>query len=131
MLLPLFWIGLGVILSSVPQERRGGTTGAALVVVCAVMLMSWLFVRKHRRHFSRRERWRLITYCAIWVLLLESVAWIYSASVGVVDPSKVGAVAFGVFFANALYAVIIWGAFKVASPRVIDSYLQKHRGDAA
>jgi len=97
-----------------------------LVIVATVMLLSWLFARNHRRNFSRAERWRLIAYCAIWALALESMGLIYAASVGLVDPSQIGVLAFAVAFAIVLDTVMIWGAFNYASRRYIDSYLRRH-----
>ena len=130
-LLPLVWFGFGFLISSIFPEQRAGAVGTALVIVAAVMLLSWLFVRNHHRNFSRSERWRLIGYCAIWALALESMGLTYAAYAGLVDPSHIGAIAFSVVFAIVLDTLMIWGAFNYASRRFIDSYLQKHESKVA
>ena len=127
LLLPLLWIALSLGLTGVPSERRVGIVETAVVVGGVAMLVSWLFVRRYRRHFSKHERWRLMGYCAFWAAAWESMELI-SASIGL---SRVTALTYGVFFAIPFYAVIIWGAFTVSGGHIIDSYLQKHAKGAA
>ena len=127
LLLPLLWIIISLGLTGVPSERRVGIVETAVVVGGVAMLVSWLFVRRHRRHFANHERWRLIGYCAIWAAAWESMELI-SASVGL---SRVTALTYGVLFAIPFYALIIWGDFTVSGRRIIDSYLQKQANGAA
>jgi hypothetical protein len=39
------------------------------IKVGAVVLICWLFARRHRRHFSRSEYWRMFMYCVTWAVL--------------------------------------------------------------
>jgi hypothetical protein len=131
MLLPLLYIAFGLILSGVPPERRPAFLLPALWVVAFAVLMSWLFVRQHRRHLSKPERWRLFSYCTIWAWFFEAMSFINAVRSGVLDPSDVGSMTFGVLTAIVLYPLFIWGALSGVGPWVVDSYLRKHANEAA
>ncbi len=124
--LPIVWLSLGVLLDTIHRGARAGIGGLFFVVLIVVTFTSWLFVRKHRRHFSNREFWILIAFCSMWAAVLESAGLVYAASVGLIDISRTRALTFAVLFAFAVDTTFLFLGFKFTGRRFIDHYLDKH-----
>ena len=131
LILPVVWMTLGVIGNFIAPGKHVGTVGTALIFLCVVTMISWLFVRKHRRHFTRSERFRIIGYCAGWAILLESCVLVYAASEGLVDPSKGSVLAFAASVAFVIDTLFLWLGFTFSSRRFINWYLETHVSIAA
>lgn len=105
LILPVIWVAFGTIGNLVAPGKRVGIVGTAVIFLGVVTLISWIFVRKHRRQFTGSERFRIIAYCAGWAILLESCVLVYAASIGLVDPSKVGVLVFAVSFSFVINTI--------------------------
>jgi hypothetical protein len=124
--LPIVWLSFGGLLAAVLPGKRAGVGGLFFVVLIVVTFTSWLFVRKHRRHFSNREFWILVGYCSMWAALLESGGILYAISAGLVQPSQTRMLSFAVLSAFGVDAIFIFLGFRFTGRRFIDYYMAKH-----
>ena len=131
MVLPICWISFGEILSTLFPGKRAGVVGTSLIFVGAVTAISWLFVRKYRRHFTSAERSKLIGICVGWAVLLESGGLLYAVSAGLVDSARVGVLMFAASFAFAIDTFFLWVGFSFTSRRFIAKYLEAHSPEPA
>lgn len=57
------------------------------VIFCVAGLVGWLFVRRHKRLFTKPERWRLIIGCLVYMILFECFGlWGMSATLPALSP---------------------------------------------
>lgn len=117
--------------SLVIPGKRLGIPGTALVFLGVVTMISWLFVRKFRRHFTLRERVKVFGFCLGWAMLFESFVLLYASSIGMIDLGNAGVVAFTVGVTFLVDALFLWLAFTFSSRRFINWYLEKHGSNAA
>ena len=82
LILPFVWMTIGVIFDSVVPGKRLGIVGTALLFQGVATLISWLFVRKYRRHFTKSERFLITGFCAFWAILLELCVLLYATGNG-------------------------------------------------
>lgn len=121
--LPLIWMSLGLLTSVVLPGKRFGIGGLFFVVLSAVTLASWLFVRKRHRQFAGRELWILVVCCSMWAGLCELSGLVYAAETHMIDPSKSGAIKFAVLFSLTVDTLCIWLGFRFSGRRFINWYI--------
>ena len=126
-ILPVAWIAVSLLGYVLLQGKRLGIVGTALMLIGVAALISWLFVRRHRRPFSKSEYWRIIIYCAAWTYLLESLALISVAMQdgGVGDPLNPATWALIILISFAIEFLLVWLAFRQTGLSVISWYLKQ------
>ncbi len=127
MILPAVWISVCVLFALLIPGLRLGITGTALLFIGVASLISWIFAKRHRRHFTKEEYWKIILYCYLWAILLESfilfaVVVLPQLESGHVDMKPL---AFAVPIMLVLDALFVWLAFRQMGRRTIDAYLSK------
>jgi drug/metabolite transporter (DMT)-like permease len=125
-ILPVIWISLGLLMSVVFPGKRLGTGGLVLVVITAVILVSWLFVRKRHRQFTGRELWILVGCCSLWAGLCELSGIAYAVETQIINASQSGAIRFAVLFSLAVDSFYIWLGFRFSGRRFINWYIAKY-----
>ena len=126
-ILPATWTSVGLVLTLLIPGQRLGVAGTALLFMGVASLISWLFVKRHGRHFTRSEYWRLVLYCYLWAVSLElfvlfTVVILPQMEAGDVDLKPL---AFAIPFTLILDALFVWLAFRQTGKRIIDAYLAK------
>lgn len=129
--LPLIWMSLGLLMSVVLPGKRLGTGGLVLVVLAAVNLASWLFVRKHHRQFTGRELWILVGCCSLWAGLCELSGLVYAMETHIIHASQSGALKFALLFSLAVDSLYIWLGFRFSGRRFINWYMAKYPAERA
>jgi hypothetical protein len=124
-ILPAVWIAVSLLGYVLLQGKRLGIVGTVLMLIGVAALISWLFVRRHRRPFSKSEYWRIIIYCAAWTYLLESLALISVAiqDGGVGHPLNPATWALIILISFAIEFLLVWLAFRQTGRKVISRYL--------
>jgi hydrogenase-4 membrane subunit HyfE len=126
-ILPAVWISVSVLLGLLIPGQRLGIVGTALLFMGVASLISWLFAKRHRRHFTKTEYWRIILYCYLWAVSLElfvlfAVVVLPQIETGNVDMKPL---AFAIPFTLILDGLMVWLAFRQGGRRTIDAYLAK------
>ena len=133
LILPVLWFAVGTIGTQIAPDKRLGIGGTAAVIYVAILAISWLIARKHKRQPTDSEKWRLIGYSVFFAVLLESMGLLYAlvfpAEVGVEMTRNVAMFAIG--FAALVNFLFIFVGFKYISPRFINWYLDRSAGNAA
>jgi hypothetical protein len=126
-ILPVAWISVCLAAYFLLPGIRLGIVGMTLLLMAVASLISWLFVRRHKRPFSKSEYWRLISYCTLWTLAFESlVLFFYIVPVENQDGSlDAQTLAFGLLVAVAVDFLLVWLAFRQTGRRVISWYLKQ------
>jgi hypothetical protein len=124
---PIVWLSLGALFAATLPGKRAGIGGVFFVVLIVVTFTSWLFVRKHHRHFSKREFWMLLGYCSMWAVLCESAGLLYAVSVGLIDGSQTRKITFAALFAVGVDTTFLFMGFRYTGRGVIDHCLAKKR----
>jgi hypothetical protein len=127
LIVPAIWIGVSVTLSVLAPGKRAGSVGSALILMGAASLVGWLFSKRHHRHLSSSEFWRIVIYSFVWVLLLEALALfalLVQPSAQQMTPQAIATV---VAITVPIDAVFVWLAFRVTGRRVITACLEKER----
>jgi hypothetical protein len=124
---PAAWISICLLFALLIPGQRLGIVGTALLFMGAASLISWVFAKRHRRHFTKEEYWKIILYCYLWAVSLESfvlftVVVLPQIEAGNVDMKPL---AFAVPFMLSLDALFVWLAFRQAGRKTIDAYLAK------
>ena len=132
-ILPSVWIVVAVTASTLLPGTRLGIVGTALMFMGAAALTCWLFARRHRRHFTRSEFWRIVVYSAVWAWLIEGFVLL---TVVVLPQAKNGHVEakpllFAVLFTIVIDSVFIWGAFWKTGKSVIAWQLRNLEANAS
>ncbi len=127
MFLPAAWISVCLLFALLVPGQRLGIVGTALLFMGVASLISWLFAKRHRRHFTQKEYWKIILYCYLWAISLESfilftVVVLPQIEAGHVDMKPL---AFAVPFMLILDAIFVWLAFHQGGRKTIDAYLAK------
>lgn len=134
LLLPAVWLGLGMILSIVAPNFRLGI-GLSIVMFGAIaVFISWLFIRNNKRMFTNSESWRMVAYSSVIAIILETwvlfVAVVWPEIFPEVTISREAAV-WALAVAAFVDTLAIIGGFRVAAPRYLASYIEKHTADSS
>ncbi len=126
-ILPVAWFAVCLAVYFLFPGKTLGIVGMTLLLMAVASLISWLFVRRHKRPFSKSEYWRLISYCTLWTLAFESlVLFFYIVPVENQDGSlDAQTLAFGLLVAVAVDFLLVWLAFRQTGRRVISWYLKQ------
>jgi purine-cytosine permease-like protein len=127
---PATWIVFGLIFHALFASKQAGMIGAFVVIYAAVILICWLFVRRHVRHFTNTEYWWLIAYCTAWAWFLESLALISFLMQSSYGPNALRGpkLLLVVSLTYPLDFLFIWLGFAKKGKPFITSYLEKQRG---
>jgi len=129
LILPAIWMGLGTLLSTVAPNFRLGA-GLSIVMFGAIAVgISWLFVRNNKRMFTNSESWRMVIYCSVIAIFLES--WVLLTAMVWPDlfPGEAitrDAAIWGLAIAAVIDTLAMIGGFRVAAPRYLKSYIAKY-----
>jgi ABC-type uncharacterized transport system permease subunit len=114
-------ISFGLLLDALGWETGKGL-GVGLVFAAAT-IVGWRFVKKHKRHFTSREKWQLIGGSLIYLLLFDAlVVWgMLDAYLKLTAKWWIGVVGFGV----ALDFVAIWMSYQHAVRYMMQKQLER------
>jgi hypothetical protein len=97
------------------------------IILGAAYLVSYVFARRRRRIFTSVEKWRLVCYCSVYLVLFEMYAefsahWkIGAGSIGPpLDATSLAIAALGCLV-DVLILVLL---FEFGAPRIMRDYLQ-------
>lgn len=129
LVLPAVWMAVGTVLSVVAPGFRLGVAGSIVLFTLICVGICWIFLKRHGRMPTNKESWRLIVYCSVLAIFIET--WVLLAALTWpeifpdVQITKDAAI-FAIGVAAVLDTLIMALAFKVAAPR----YLKKLIPDA-
>jgi hypothetical protein len=100
----------------------------------AALGMGWLFLRRHGRLFSARESWRMVIYCSLLAVLMESWAllamltWPEDYPGVSISPESAK---FAILIAAIIDSLAMLIAFKVGIPKYLGKYVPMNDEESA
>lgn len=78
LLLPFFWVSVGVIMDYLFPDKRLGVAGLVLIVYLSITPISLYMAKCYHRYFHTNEKIRLVVYFTVWALICDFWAlWYY------------------------------------------------------
>ena len=128
MLLPIVWLGIGLIVNAIAPGFRLGLSGSIVLFTVVCVGICWLFLQRNGRMPNNSESWRLVIYCSVFAIVLESWVMLAALTWPEIFPevqldAETVKIAIGV--AIVLDTLIMTLAFRVAAPRWLNSTVDK------
>ena len=80
LILPLIWFSFGFFMDYFFIGKTLGVFGLVLIIYAAITPICWHFARTFIRHFTVREKVKLIIYLTVWAVICEFWALWYHLS---------------------------------------------------
>lgn len=128
LILPLVWITIGSIALQFFPGFHLGVVGSVVMYILVAVAICWLILRRHNRMPTNRESWRLVVYCSVFAVILESWA-LFAAATWPEDFPHIDinpdSLMFLIGASIGLNTLIMTLAFKVAAPRWLKNSIPK------
>ncbi len=126
LLVPGIWLVLGITVETLAPGFRLGIAGSAGVFIMMSVGICWLILKRYGRMPTNSESWRLVIYCSVLAVLLESIVLFTAMTSPDVFPEFTvtpDAALFAIAFAAAIDTLFFTLGFKVAAPRFLKNLI--------
>lgn len=126
LLVPGIWLALGIVAELVAPGFRLGITGSAGVFILMSVGISWLILKRYGRMPTNSESWRLVIYCSVLAILVETWVLFVAMASPEVFPDVTftpDAALFAILFAAGIDTLFFTLGFKVAAPRFLKNLI--------
>ena len=122
LILPAVWITIGLIFTQISPSARLGLLGTVIMYIFVAVGICWLILRRHNRMPTNHESWRLVAYCSVFAVIMESWALLAAATWPEDFPNmqvSPDSLTFLIGTSVVLNTLFLTLAFKVAAPRYL------------
>ena len=128
LILPAVWITIGIILLQIAPGARLGLAGTVVMYIFVAVAICWLVLRRHNRMPTNSESWRLVVYCSVFAVIMESWALIAAATWPDDFPNmqiSSDSLTYLIGASIVLNSLFLTLAFRVAAPRFLKESIAK------